>query len=137
MLSWPIAISCCYSEHKHFLFFSFPPRSLLNLLTPYTPTVFNYICPNPPPHLEYKCRSLSMPYLGGLCQVTSLFVRSSFQPAAQVILRALSRCQAAEGSCYKPGQPPVSLLAFSSDLSLLSPLLSLDHWLYTLHLRLR
>lgn len=80
--------------------------SLLNLLTPNTPTVFNYISPLPPPHLEYKCRSLSMPYCKGLCQVTGLFVCSSFQLATQVILWVSCSCQAAEGSCHKTRSAP-------------------------------
>lgn len=113
----------------------FPPSVLLNLLTPNTPTVFNYICPKLPPHLEYKCRSMSVPYLKSLCQVTRLFICSSFQLTAQVILWALFRCQAAEESCHKTRVCFLSARwPFSLDLLLLSPLLSLDHWLYSVHL---
>lgn len=38
-----LLLHICYSDHKHF----FPPSTILNLLTPNTRTVFNYISPHP------------------------------------------------------------------------------------------
>lgn len=92
-----VVSSHCYPKHKHF----FSPQSLLNLLTPNTPTVFNYISPHTAIHLEYKCRSLNKPSLKSLCQVAGLFVYSSFHLATQVIRWLFCSCQAAEGVCHK------------------------------------
>lgn len=122
------ATSHCYSEHNHFFWVYW-------ICWPPTPQQFSItLAPIPLHHLEYKCRSLSVPYLMGLCQVSVLFVCSSFQLATQVILWLLCSCQAAEGSCHKAQSASYCPLAFSLGLQFLSPLLTLDHWLYSLNL---
>lgn len=117
-------------EHQRFFFFF--SRVYWICPSPNTPTDFNYISLHSP-QLEYKCRSSGKSYLKGLCQVVGLFVCSSFHLAVQVILFVLCTCRAAEGSRHKT-QHPHGPLAFRLDLLLPSPLLTLDHWLYSLNL---
>lgn len=69
---------CCFFFPGHTEFAD--PRHL---------TSFQLHVPLPPSHLEYECRCWSILYPEDHCQVAALFVSSSFQLAAHVILLVL------------------------------------------------
>lgn len=126
MLRWPFATSHCYPERRALFL------SLLNLLTHKSPTLFNYISPRP--HCTTNTNA------GGWAWFISrvfhvLFVcRSVWR--SRLFFGCFTAVRPLKEAVTGASQPYVHLLAFSSDLLLPSPLLTLDHWLYSLNLPL-